>query len=224
MTRIDGGSGLPFQRPGTVPLAAPEAAPEHPLDHHHHHHHHHHHDHHHGSHGEAGSPCAHLPIDMPVPAPPPIGDAEDWRIAAAQQASGHVSGDVTSSEAGAPTGPAQALGPAAVAPPPITIDTVKDAAREYLAKHPEIENEPSYENRAAVAQLREGVIAILAAKGYRVGRILGPDGQPYDQMVAFGNLGDPDAHAYRVAAGGGPIREAITVGYCNDNIPWADVH
>lgn len=159
-----------------------------------------------------------------MPAPPVVGDAEDWRIAAVQQATGQVSGDVVSSEAAALAGPALAQRAAPIAPPPITIDTVKDAAREYLAQHPEIANEPSYENRAAVAQLREGVIAILAAKGYRVGRILGPDGQPYDQMVAFGNVGDPDAHAYRVAAGGGPIREAITVGYCNDNIPWRDVH
>jgi hypothetical protein len=118
----------------------------------------------------------------------------------------------------APAAPAQA------APPPITIDTVKEAAREYLTKHPEIAGEPSYENVAAVAQLREGVIASLISKGYKAGRILGPDGKPYDQMVAFGNIGDADAKAYRVTAGGGRISEAIKVGYLNDNIPWADVH
>jgi hypothetical protein len=112
----------------------------------------------------------------------------------------------------------------AVAPPPITIDIVKDVARAYLAQHPEIANEPSYVNTAAVAQLREGVIAALVAKGYRAGRILGPDGQPYDQMVAFGNQNDAMAHAYRVTAGGARIGEAITVGYENDPAPWSDVH
>jgi hypothetical protein len=122
-------------------------------------------------------------------------------------------------------GAAPPAAPVAVADlPPITIDTVKDAARQYIAQHPEIANEPSYENRAAVAQLREGVIAMLSAKGYKVGRILGPDGQPYDQMIAFGNPNDPKAQAYRVTAGGGPIHEAITVGYTNDPIPWSDVH
>lgn len=80
-----------------------------------------------------------------------------------------------------------------------------------------------YGQDAYAAQLREGVIAMLAAKGYRVGRIHGPDGKPYDQMIAFGNANDPDAHAYRVTAGGGPIRRAITVGYCDENIPWSHV-
>ncbi|MDB5100949.1 MAG: hypothetical protein JWM80_5370 [Cyanobacteria bacterium RYN_339] len=122
-----------------------------------------------------------------------------------------------------PVSPAAPVAPAA-APPPITIDTVKDAAREYLAQHPEIANEPSYVNTAAVAQLREGVIAILNNKGYKAGRVLGPDGKPYDQVVAFGNANDPQAQPYRVTAGGGPIHEAITVGYTDASLPWADVH
>lgn len=114
--------------------------------------------------------------------------------------------------------------PAPAPPAPVTTEDVKNAARQYVASHPEIANEPSYVNEAAVAQLRDGVIAMLVSQGYRAGRILGPDGAPYPQMVAFGNSSDVDAKAYRVTAGGAAIREAINAGYCNDNIPWSDVH
>jgi hypothetical protein len=112
----------------------------------------------------------------------------------------------------------------AVAPPPISVEIVRQAAREYVAQHPEISERKSYEEVWAVGQLRDGVIAMLRARGYRAGTIFGPDGKPYDQMVAFGNANDPDAHAYRVTAGGGPIRRAIEASYCDDNIPWQDVH
>jgi hypothetical protein len=121
----------------------------------------------------------------------------------------------------APSAPAAPAAPEP--PPPISIDVVKGFAREYVAQHPEIQEAESYENEAAVAQLREGVIAMLNAKGYKAGRILGPDGKPYPQMIAFGNANDTQAQAYRVTAGGGPIRRAIEVGYCNDPIPMGDV-
>ncbi|MDB5096128.1 MAG: hypothetical protein JWM80_549 [Cyanobacteria bacterium RYN_339] len=120
--------------------------------------------------------------------------------------------------------PAPAPAPAQAAPPPISIDIVKGLATAYVAQHPEIAEAESYVDTAKVAQLREGVIAMLIAKGCRAGRILGPDGKPYDQMIAFGNANDPMAQAYRVTAGGGPIRRAITVGYTNDPAPWSDVH
>lgn len=108
--------------------------------------------------------------------------------------------------------------------PPITIETVRQAAREFVAQHPEIANSPSYEQTTDVAKLREGVIAMLNAKGYRAGRVLGPDGKPYDQVIAFGNANDPLAHPYRVTAGGGRIERAIEAGYCDDDLPWSDVH
>jgi hypothetical protein len=121
--------------------------------------------------------------------------------------------------------PAPAPAPALAANlPPITIDIVRQVAHDYLNQHPEIKDLPSYEAREAVSQLREGVIAELNRRGYKAGRILGPDGVPYDQCVAFGNAGDAKANAYRVTAGGGRIERAIDAGYCDDPIAWADVH
>lgn len=114
----------------------------------------------------------------------------------------------------------------APAPPrvPLSVDYVQGVAREYVAAHPEIANEPSYDKLSAVAPLREGVIAALISRGYRAGRILGPDGAPYPQTIAFGNPDDPDARAYRVTAGGARISEAITVGCCDENVPGTEVH
>jgi hypothetical protein len=116
------------------------------------------------------------------------------------------------------------LAPVAAPPPPITQEIVKEVARAYVAQHPELADRPSYEDTAAVARLREGVIAALKAKGYRAGRILGPDGKPYDQGVGFGNQNDGMAHSYRVTAGGGRIIRAIDAGYEDDPLPWSDVH
>ena len=80
-----------------------------------------------------------------------------------------------------------------------------------------------FRGEAHVTVSTERVIATLEARGYRVGRIHGPDGKPYDQVIAFGNPGDPVAQPYRVTAGGGPIRRAIEYGYTDESVPWGDV-
>ena len=94
---------------------------------------------------------------------------------------------------------------------------VKNAANKYLASHPEIGDLPSYgaadggsdEGEAAVAQLRDGVIAILIGQGFHAETI-----GSYPQIVAVWKDGDPDKTGYRVTAGGGKIHDAIQAGYC----------
>ncbi len=96
---------------------------------------------------------------------------------------------------------------------------VRVAAREYLAAHPEIADLPSYnaadggsdEGEAAVARLRDGTIAILKTKGFNATTSGNP---PYPQVVTVWKNGDADKSVYRVAAGGGKIRDAIEAGYC----------
>jgi hypothetical protein len=106
----------------------------------------------------------------------------------------------------------------------VTVDDVKNAAHQYLAAHPEISEAESYQDIAAVEQLRDGVLQILAAQGIRGGKVMGPDGKPYYQLVAIGNPTDPQATVYRVTAGGGPIRRAIEVAYSDGPIDWSGVH
>jgi hypothetical protein len=240
--------------PNAVPLrpAFPQPVvrpPAHEAPAHHHHHQHHHHDDFHGA-GHEWEQHVHGAQPVPLPPEAPASSNADFVKGLYQQLLGrapdpegyhaHMSAlehgasredvmqaffnspEFKAREAALPT-PAAPVVPAANLPP-ITIDLVKDVARQYVAQHPAIADAPSYEDTAAVAQLREGVIAALQAKGYKAGRILGPDGKPYDQMVAFGNPNDPQAQAYRVTAGGARISEAINVGYTDTPIPWGDVH
>ena len=103
------------------------------------------------------------------------------------------------------------------------LGSIRSASDQYLAAHPEISDRLSYDDLAAVAQLRDGVIAILTSQGFKAGRILDPSGNPYPQVVAVGKATDPDATVYRVTAGGGVIREAIKAAYCGDHVPWNSV-
>lgn len=108
---------------------------------------------------------------------------------------------------------------------------VKSAANEYVASHPEIADLPSYgagdggsdEGEAAVAQLRDGVIAILTERGFQAEKIADSADSTkfYPQMVNVWKDGDPDKHAYRVTGGGGIISEAIKVGYCGGHSTFA---
>ena len=91
---------------------------------------------------------------------------------------------------------------------------VRNAANEYMASHPEIAGLSSYEALDAVAQLRDGTIAILISQGFNAKTIPGPDGVPYPQVVSVWKSGDTDTTDYRVTAGGGPIVQAIAAGYC----------
>lgn len=101
---------------------------------------------------------------------------------------------------------------------------VKSAANKYLVLYPEIANESSSKNLAAVAQLRDGIITILIGQGFNAKKVASPQEYNgeffYPQMVWVWKSSDPDKTGYRITAGGGIISEAIKVGYCDGHEPF----
>jgi hypothetical protein len=101
---------------------------------------------------------------------------------------------------------------------------LRNAAQQYVNANPSLATADSYTDTSAVAQVRDGAIAILLGQGFRAGTIFDPSGQPYYQVVAVGSANDADATVYRVTAGGGPVSQAINNTFCDNHVPWTEVH
>src|SRR3990167_1317680 len=103
---------------------------------------------------------------------------------------------------------------------------VTSAAHAYLNANPQLANLSSATDLNAVAQLRDGVIAILISQGFNSEKEPSPDPYAngeyfYPQMVNVWKNGDPDKTSYRVTAGAGVISAAIGAGYCSGHVTFS---
>ncbi len=99
------------------------------------------------------------------------------------------------------------------------LNDVKAAINQFLAANPAIANSPNTD-LTAVAALRDGVGQILESQGFTTGGINGPNGQPYEVLIAIYRPGDPDATIYRVATSlgsGALIKNSVQNIYCDDH-------
>ncbi|OHA26304.1 MAG: hypothetical protein A3D56_01845 [Candidatus Taylorbacteria bacterium RIFCSPHIGHO2_02_FULL_45_35] len=105
---------------------------------------------------------------------------------------------------------------------------VRNAANQYLSANPQLANLSSATDLNAVAQLRDGTIAILISQGFNAEKSASPDPYAngeyfYPQMVNIWRNSDPDKTVYRITAGGGVISVAISAGYCGGHLTFSNV-